>query len=204
MSRQGTALEERPRAGGVDGNARLTGAAGAVIFVLLAIEGVTVPRVKQLLSAHVFIGMVLVPIVALKIGSTVYRFARYYRGAPDYSAKGPPPVLLRLVGPVAVASTVALFATGIAAIAAGPSSRWIVQMHKASFIVWFAAMSVHVLGHILETPALAIADFRRQHPKLGGTAMRRRLLSGALAAGVALGVLALGWVGRWQHVIRHG
>lgn len=48
------------RAGGVDGNARLTGAAGALIFVLLAIEGVTILSIHSLLSVHVFVAMLLV------------------------------------------------------------------------------------------------------------------------------------------------
>ncbi|MCU1428156.1 MAG: hypothetical protein JWL83_2156 [Actinomycetia bacterium] len=191
--------------GSVEGNARLTGTAGAVIFVLLAIEGVTIPFVQRLLSAHVFLGMLLVPIVALKIASTVYRFARYYRGGNDYSAKGPPPLVLRLAGPLVIASTIAVFATGIAAIAVGRSSRWILQAHKASFIVWFGVMVVHVLGHILETPALAVADWRmRQGSKLDGTAIRRALVVGTLAAGLVLAVLSLGWIDTWRHASRHG
>ena len=194
-----TNVRERAHAGGAEGNARLTGAAGAAIFVLLAIEGVTILRVQRLLTAHVFIGMLLVPVVALKIGTTAYRFARYYRGAPDYSAKGPPPIVLRLAGPLVVASTVAVFATGIAAIAVGPHSRWILEAHKASFIVWFGMTTVHVLGHALETPALAVADWRNQHPKLGGTGIRRGLLLAALVAGIPLALLALGWIGAWRH-----
>ncbi len=41
------------------GNARLTAANAAVLLVLLAAEGVTILRVRQLLSPHVFIGVVL-------------------------------------------------------------------------------------------------------------------------------------------------
>ena len=203
VSGRGTAAQEQWRSG-VDGNARLTGAAGAVIFVLLAVEGVTILRVHRLLSAHVFVGMLLVPVVVLKIGTTVYRFVRYYRGAPAYAAKGPPAIGLRLAGPVVVVSTVAVFATGIAALTVGRSSRWILSAHKASFIVWFAATTVHVLGHILETPALASADWRRQHPQLAGTALRRSLLLGALGIGLVLAVLALGWIGPWRHAAGRG
>ena len=43
--------------------------------MLLAIEGVTILSVQRLISAHVFIGMLLIPIVALKMGSTIYRFS---------------------------------------------------------------------------------------------------------------------------------
>jgi hypothetical protein len=190
--------------GGVDGNARLTGAAGALIFVFLAIEGVTILAVGRLLSAHVFVGMFLVPIVALKIGTTAYRFTRYYRGAPEYVAKGPPPPILRLAGPVVIVSTVAVFATGIAALIVGPTSRWILEAHKASFIIWFGLMAVHVLGHILETPALAVADWHRRSPQLRGSAIRRALVVGALAAGLVLGLVARGWIGPWYHAVGHG
>jgi hypothetical protein len=110
-------------AGGVEGNARLTGTIAAVLLVLLAAEGVTV-RVGALLSVHVFIGMLLVPPIVLKIGSTGYRFIRYYAGSPAYRRKGPPAALLR-----------------------------------SSFFLWFAAMTVHVLGHIRDTARLAPADF---------------------------------------------
>ena len=76
---------------GVESNARLTGSTAAVLLVLLAAEGVTVLRVGALLTPHVFIGMLLIPPVLLKIGSTGWRFVRYYRGSPAYRRKGPPP-----------------------------------------------------------------------------------------------------------------
>ena len=190
------------RSGGVEGNARLTGATGTLIFVILAIEGVTILRVQRLLSAHVFVGMLLVPLVVLKIATTGYRFARYYRGAPEYTKKGPPPVILRLAGPIVVVATVAVFVTGIAALLAGPSTRWILEAHKASFIVWFGVTTVHVLGHILETPALAVADWRRQRLKAGGTVARRGIVALVLVAGLALGLVALGWVHKWHPAAR--
>ena len=184
---------------GVEGNARLTGSAGAVIFVLLAIEGVTILSVQRLISAHVFIGMLLIPIVALKMASTVYRFARYYRGDSAYTRKGPPPVVLRLLGPVVVVLTIAVFGTGVVAIAVGPSSRWILTAHKASFILWFGAMTVHVLGHILETPALLVADWRRSTRGKGrGSLSRIAVLSATIAVGFGLAALSLGWIGAWR------
>src|SRR6516162_11181634 len=85
-------------ASGVEANARLTGSTAAVLLVLLAAEGVTVLSVHSLLTPHVFIGMLLVPPVLLKVGSTGWRFVRYYRGSGAYRRKGPPPLLLRLLG----------------------------------------------------------------------------------------------------------
>lgn len=76
-----------------EANARLTAGTAAVLLVLLAAEGVTILQIRGLISEHVFLGMVLVPPVLVKTGSTVYRFARYYRGAPEFRRKGPPPIL---------------------------------------------------------------------------------------------------------------
>ena len=191
-------VETTPQ-GGPRGNARLTGALGAVIFVALAAEGLTLLGVHQYISAHVFIGMFLVPVAAVKTASTMYRFARYYTGDPSYVRKGPPPTILRLLGPVVVVTTIALLATGIAAIASGPRTRWIVQAHKASFILWFGAMTIHVLGHILETPALAFADWRRrERSEVPAARSRLIVLAVTVAIGLVLATLSLGWIDAWR------
>lgn len=188
-------------ASGVVGNARITGAFGATIFVLLFLEGITVLRVRELITMHVFVGMLLVPFVIVKVASTGYRFVRYYRGHGAYAEKGPPPLLLRALGPVVVATTVALLATGIGALLTDRRTAWLVRAHKVSFVLWFGAMTIHILGHALETPALAVADLRaaerRRAPNAGA---RMLLLLLALATGITLGVISLGWVHHWQAV----
>ncbi len=148
------------RTGGTAGNRRLTGSTAAVLLVLLAAEGVTVLAIRPLLSVHVFVGMLLIPPILLKLGSTGYRFVRYYSGSRPYRVEGPPPPALRLLAPAVVLSTIALFATGVALIALGPRSGSLVGLHKASFVVWFIAMAAHVLGHALRVPGLASADWR--------------------------------------------
>jgi hypothetical protein len=67
--------------GSAAGNERLTAMTGAVLLGLLAAEGVTILFKRQMLTAHFFIGMLLIGPVLLKIGSTGYRFARYYTGS---------------------------------------------------------------------------------------------------------------------------
>ena len=184
---------------GVEGNARITGATGAAIFGLLFVEGITILRIESLITMHVFVGMLLVVFAAVKIGSTGYRFVRYYAGDAAYTAKGPPHVVLRLLGPVVVITTVAVLGTGIAAVLAGRHADWLVQAHKASFIVWFGAMTVHVLGHIVETPALAVADLRRQpRGERSGVAARLALFAATVAFALLLGVVGIGWAHHWQ------
>src|ERR1700686_701871 len=70
--------------GGTTGNERLTAVTGAVLLALLAVLGVTIIQIKQLLWLHLFLGMLLIGPLALKLGSTGYRFARYYTGSPTY------------------------------------------------------------------------------------------------------------------------
>ena len=127
------------RSGGATGNARLTGAVAVALLVLLAAEGVTIPFIGQLLGPHIFIGLLLVPPVALKLGSTGYRFARYYTQDEPYVRKGPPPTVLRLLAPGVVLTTLALFGTGVALLFAGPPSQTLIFAHKLSFIAWVGA-----------------------------------------------------------------
>ena len=189
---------------GVNANARITAATGALLVVLLAVEGVTVLRVRALLTAHVFVGMLLVPPVVVKIIATTWRFARYYRGAPGYRRKGPPPAVLRVLGPFVVVLTVVLFASGIVVLL-GPHT-WRQQalfVHKASFVVWLGAMAVHVLGHARDTVRLAPLDWvRRTRREVTGASARQTVLVVSLAVGVVLAAATVGAVGPYLHGLR--
>ena len=79
-----------PPPGGVAGNERLTALTGVVLLGGFAVEGVTILRIGRLLTLHFFVGMLLIGPVLLKIGSTGYRFARYYTGAPRTCVGGRP------------------------------------------------------------------------------------------------------------------
>jgi len=184
---------------GPEANARLTASIAVVLLVLLAAEGMTILRIRALLTPHVFIGMLLVPPVLLKVGSTVWRFARYYLGDPAYRHRGPPLPVFRLIGPVVVVLTLAVFATGIALLL-GPRS-WRSQMlllHKASFIVWFAAMAVHVLGHLADTARLAPRDWlRRSRQQVNGAGARQWAIAASLALGLIWAIIVVPRVGPW-------
>ena len=178
------------------GNERLTGSTAGVLLVLLAVEGVTIVALRPLLSVHVFVGVLLIPPIALKLASTGYRFVRYYTRHPAYHRQGPPRLLLRLLAPLVVASTLALFGTGVALIVQGPRAGVILALHKASFLVWFVAMTIHVLAYVLRVPAMVVADWRRPNT-VSGSAVRRVLLLGSVAAGVVLGIIALPLAHPW-------
>ena len=179
-------------------NARLRASNAAVLLILLAAEGVTILRVRELLTPHVFIGMVLVPPVLLKVASTGWRFARYYRGVPAYRRKGAPPLLLRLLGPVVVILTVVLLASGVGLLGGPFVAAAAAEGHKASFVLWFGAMTIHVLGHLGEVFRLAPRDWlRRSRRDVTGAAPRQWLLAASLVVGCMLGFLLLSHMGHW-------
>lgn len=176
---------------GVEGNARLTGTTAAVLLVLLAVEGLTLVRIstRPMLTAHIVVGMVLVPPVLVKVGSTSWRFVRYYTGHPAYRRRGAPAPLLRVLGPALVLLTAVLFASGILLVLLNGQVRTtLLLVHKASFVLWFVVMVVHVLGHVVETSHLAPRDFvARTRRQVRGASLRVWLVAASLALGVVLG-----------------
>ena len=187
--------------GGTDGNEQLTSVTGAILIVLLAVIGFTIPQLRQFISVHLFVGMLLIGPVLLKMASTGYRFIRYYTGNSAYVAKGPPELILRLIGPIVLLSTVGVFATGIALLILGPSHRdpWLL-LHKVTFIVWVVFTSLHVLGH-LPAVARALGIGRQGREQLAGAApgtMGRWIaIVGALVAGLVLAIVLIPDFAAW-------
>jgi accessory gene regulator protein AgrB len=175
-------LESAADDDGVTGNTRLTSATGLVLLILLAVEGVTILSVRQMITLHVFVGIMLLGPVLLKTGSTVYRFVRYYSGAPTYQKKGPPHPLLRVLGPFVILSSLALLGSGIALIVVGTQgSGWLLVVHQTCFWVWVAVMAVHLVGHLWESVVTAWTEIRSALSGKAARQRRRRYIVIALA-----------------------
>ncbi|MGH9121845.1 MAG: hypothetical protein ACRDYC_07840, partial [Acidimicrobiales bacterium] len=192
---------------GVEANARLTSVTGLVLVVMLAVEGLTIVSIRPLLSWHIAIGLALVPPVGVKMGSTLWRFGRYYLHNPAYRRAGPPHPVLRVLGPLVMVSTVVVLVSGVALWLAGPDSGLLLSLHLDSFIVWFALMTVHVLGHIVKATRLTGADLTSRRRGAGVVPFRGArygLLLASLAAGVVVAVATRGMVGSWAAFGGHG
>ncbi len=191
--------------GGTDGNEQLTAITAVILLALFALLGVTILGIVQLLWLHLFLGVLLVGPVTLKLSSTGYRFVRYYTGNPAYKHKGPPHPLMRLLGPFVVASTLAVFFTGLLLLLVGPgSSLMLRELHKLSFGAWLLAVGAHVLGHIQELPealrAVSRGEWRARRSRssrgghvyaLAGASEPRRVPPGSLGRTVAVLVAML-------------
>jgi hypothetical protein len=185
---------------GADGNARLTGAMGMVLLVVLFVEGITILQIRQLITLHVFVGLLLIPPTALKVASTAYRFVRYYRHSPSYVRRGPPPPLLRWTAPLLIIFTAAVLVTGVALIVVGPAQpSLLLTAHQFSFFVWFGLMTLHVLGHVKEAAVLSRWDWwpRADRSRPRGKGQRRGLVAISVVAGVGLGTALLPVASPW-------
>jgi hypothetical protein len=196
------------RAWGPPGNERLTSTTGLVLLVLLAVETLTTIALGTYLHVHIFLGLLLLPPVALKLASTGWRFARYYTRNEPYRHEGPPRPLLRMLAPLLVLSTLSLFGTGVALIAFGHGDGQLRTLHTLSFIAWGVLMIVHVLAYLTRVLRVGLADW---WPKAGqvvaGARSRRAALAGALLAGLIIALATYPAQQSWlnhRHHHQHG
>lgn len=190
---------KRWRCGGTRGNELLTSSIAVLLIALLAAEGLTILNLRPLVDEHIFIGLVLIPPVLLKLSSVGYRFVRYYTGARAYSVKGAPRLPLRMLAPVLVAATFALFASGVLMLAAGHRSQSLLQIHQLSAIVWVTVFAVHVLAYLPRVVlSLATALRATRETAVPGGGARGLLVAGATGGGVALAVGLLPAIHSWH------
>src|SRR6266700_3628292 len=149
---------------GVIGNERLTALAGAVLLVLIVVELVTVANLRAGLAAHVLIGVLLAGPLAVKLGSTGYRFLRYYTGSPAYVRKGPPRLSLRVLAPLLLATTLVVIGSGIGLLVTGPTQAGSLRsVHILSTLLWLPLIAIHVFAYLRRVPR-SLADDWSNHP----------------------------------------
>ena len=132
--------------------------------------------------------MLLLGPVCLKIGSTLWRFTRYYTGSAAYVRRGPPAPLQRVTGPFVILTTVAVFGTGImlAVEGNGPGAWTWIPLHRLSFLAWAAVMLIHLGSYLPKLPGMLSGRADRTRQVLAARSTRWLLLCGSLAAGLGL------------------
>src|SRR5438045_9144006 len=97
----------------VVGNERMTALAGSVLLVLILVELVSAAFLRTLLSVHVFVGVLLAGPLVVKLGSTGNRFLRCYTGSPAFVRRGPPHLVLRVMRPLIIPTTLRVSGSGL-------------------------------------------------------------------------------------------
>ncbi len=169
----------------VVGNERLTALASAVLLVLIVVELVSSASLRTLLPIHIFVGVGLSGPLAVKIGSTGYRFLRYYTRSPAFVRRGPPHLALRVLAPLLLVTTLVVIGSGIGLVVTGPA------MHNLSVLVWLSMIAIHVFAYIWRTPRLVADDWRKQSGRslAPGRGLRLGVNLGALLVGAVAAIL---------------
>jgi hypothetical protein len=179
------------------GNERLTAMTGAVLLVLFVAECLTLLNIGNLLTLHVFLGMLLLGPVGLKIGSTLWRFTRYYTGSAAYVRKGPPALLQRVTGPFVILTTVAVLGSGVMLVVEGPGNGSWDRLHHLSFLLWAVVMVIHLASYVPKLPRMLSGRAEHARHLLAARATRWLLLCGSLTAGLVLAFATYHLSARW-------
>jgi hypothetical protein len=94
-----------------------------------------------------------------------------------------------------VLSTLTLFATGVTLVFL-PRRGTVLGLHKASFVVWVGAMTIHVLAYSLRAGRFVLADFAGR-PE--GRLLRLFVIAVAIGAGVLIAILTYSHATPWFH-----
>jgi hypothetical protein len=187
---------------GVEANARLTGTTGVVILILFVPEVATVVlKVTSVLSLHIALGLLLVPPVLLKLGSTTWRMANYYRGITAYRRRGPPPTLHRMLGPILGILMVLLLASGIVLIV-GPGwmHTTVLGIHKVTFYLVLLAITAHTGSYFTAAVGLVARDIvHRRRAFAPGVGYRWTAVLGSVLLGALLAFAVSGHATPYLH-----
>ncbi|HTK07316.1 MAG TPA: hypothetical protein VL485_09110 [Ktedonobacteraceae bacterium] len=185
----------------VAGNERIIALAGSVLLVLILAEIVIAAKMHVLMPVHIFVGVLLTFPLLVKIGSTGYRFLRYYTGSPAFVQKGPPRLEMRLLAPLLLIASLGLVGSGILLALLGPThalSVWVLRLHALSVICWLPLLAVHVGAYIWRVPRLISADWQKRSRRLvPGWGWRYGINSVALLAGAGAAALFLPHAASW-------
>lgn len=163
---------------------------GTVLLVLFLAECLTLLSMGHFLTLHVFLGMLLIGPVSLKIGSTLWRFTRYYTRSAPYVRRGPPALLQRVTGPFVMLSTVAVIGTGVALGVEGPGNGPWGQLHHLCFFIWLLFILIHLASYVPKLPRILSGQpADRARSVLAGRTTRWLLLGGSLVGGLVLALL---------------
>ncbi|WAH41324.1 hypothetical protein NZD89_24225 [Alicyclobacillus fastidiosus] len=182
-------------------NERMTALAGAVLFVLIVIELVITANLHELISVHIFVGVLLSGPLIVKMFSTGYRFFRFYTRSAVFVQKGPPNIWLRLLAPFLVIITLLVFISGFGLALVGPTHTGLFfKIHAVSVALWLPLIAVHIYAHIRKVPRLIASDWSKKSEfRVPGRARRLGINSSALVVGLIAAVVMIPVSAPWRH-----
>ncbi len=150
---------------------------------------------------HYFSGLLLIPLLAVKLAGTGWRALRYYLRDGGFREDGPPHLMPRITAPILVLSTVVLFVSGVEMLLGADRFGAWSTIHNGAAIIFTGAIGLHLLAHLWDTPTEVAADVApsRIAAPVPVPGARRRVVVTVVAftVGITLATAAMP-VSQWQ------
>jgi MFS family permease len=193
----------KPRAGGppaTGGNEALISWTGLLLIPLLGLVGLTGVAFGTLWRAHFIVGILLIPVLGLKLMATTYRAVRYYTGSKKYRAAGPPEWTARIMALPLIAVTIVAMTSGVVMWLANNQDRPWSTIHTDSVVIMGGLVGLHVLIYLPKAMWAAIRDLDQLRRHRRPAALRISLVVTALIVGTAVGFM---WRSNASFPVRH-
>jgi hypothetical protein len=97
-----------------------------------------------------------------------------------------------------IVTSLAVLGTGVMLALTGPGGSSWLFLHKASFVLWFGVMTLHVLAHVWRLPRILRSPDGGSSVRLPGGTTRWLVVAASLACGLAIALLAVHLAGPWE------
>jgi hypothetical protein len=149
-------------------------------------------------QVHFAIGFAIIPLLAVKLGSTGWRAASYYLRHEPYRSGGPPQLIPRLLAPLLAVSAVIATITGIVLWALGRQRGTWATLHTDSVVVLAIVLALHTLIYLqrairASSGGIAAVEITREE----------RVMLWTLAVALVAAVLAIGVEPPWRDFSSH-
>lgn len=131
---------------------------GLALLVLLPVPYATALSLDVFWRVHYFGGLLLIPLLAVKLAGTGWRALRYYLGDRGFREDGPPHPMPRVTASILVLSTVVLFFSGVEMLLGADRFGSWSTIHNGAAIIFTGALGLHLLAHLWDTPTEVAAD----------------------------------------------
>jgi hypothetical protein len=101
-----------------------------------------------------------------------------------------------MLGPIVILTSLAVLGTGVALALTGRATGPWLFLHKASFLLWFGAMTLHVLTYAWRLPRILLST-RDNRGRPARSGVRLMLVAASLGAGLILALLAMRLAAGW-------
>lgn len=177
---------DKKKAYPVDQNERMTAIAGALLFVFILAELIITASLDGLTTEHIFVGILLSGPLVVKMFSTGYRFFRYYTKSSEFVRSGPPNIILRILAPFLVLTTILVFISGYGLVF-GHDDKLFGKIHATFVSLWIPLVAVHAYAYIRKVPDLIARDLSSDPKRLVPGRNTRLAIN---FAGLLIGVIA--------------